>query len=62
MGAGFGLVAYGTYDLTNMATINSWNWQIVVIDMSWGTIATAIASVAGAACYARLSRSRSILR
>jgi uncharacterized membrane protein len=56
MGAGFGFVAYGTYDLTNMATINSWNWQIVMIDMSWGTIATAIASVVGAACYARLSR------
>jgi len=47
MGAGFGLVAYGTYDLTNMATINSWIWQIVVIDMSWGAIATAISSAVG---------------
>ena len=47
MGAGFGFVAYGTYDLTNMATINGWTWQIVMIDMGWGAIATAISSVAG---------------
>jgi uncharacterized membrane protein len=54
MGAGFGFVAYGTYDLTNMATINGWTWQIVMIDMGWGTIATAISSVVGSFTASKL--------
>ena len=56
MGAGFGLVAYGTYDLTNMATITGWSWQLVMIDMGWGTIATAISSVVGCFTASKLMR------
>lgn len=42
-GAMFGLVAYGTYDLTNQATLRDWPTYLTVADMTWGTIATGIA-------------------
>lgn len=43
----FGLLAYATYDLTNLATIEGWAWQVSAIDLVWGTTVTSIASVAG---------------
>jgi uncharacterized membrane protein len=46
-GAVFGFVAYCTYDLTNMATLTGWNWSIVCVDVTWGTIATAIGTTVG---------------
>lgn len=46
-GAVLGLVAYGTFDLTNMAIIAGWTWAMTIVDMAWGTAATAAASVAG---------------
>lgn len=33
----FGLVTYGTYDLTNLATLKEWPAFITVIDLIWGT-------------------------
>lgn len=36
-GALFGLFTYGTYDLTNYATLRNWGTAITVIDMAWGT-------------------------
>ncbi len=45
MGAFFGLVAYATYDLTNMATLKGFSKKIVVIDLLWGAFITAIVSV-----------------
>tara|TARA_B100000686_G_C16465862_1_gene799489 strand:- start:283 stop:693 length:411 start_codon:yes stop_codon:yes gene_type:complete len=36
----FGLVAYGTYNLTNMAAIKNWSSDIVFIDMVWGSLLT----------------------
>jgi uncharacterized membrane protein len=53
-GAGFGLVAYGTYDLTNMATINSWTVPLMITDMCWGTFATAVGSAVGTFTASRL--------
>jgi uncharacterized membrane protein len=47
LGALFGLVAYGTYELTNMATLKVWTWKVVVIDMLWGAFATAVSATAG---------------
>lgn len=47
LGALFGLMAYGTYDLTNMATLKSWTWKLAGIDMAWGTLVTAVSAVAG---------------
>ena len=37
-GAFFGLVAYATYDLTNLATLKDWPFKIVVVDIIWGTL------------------------
>ncbi len=36
-GALFNLVAYATYDLTNMATLYQWPLNITLIDIAWGT-------------------------
>ncbi len=36
MGAAFGLVAYGTYDLTNQATLRDWPLVVTLADMAWG--------------------------
>ena len=37
----FGFVAYGTYNLTNMATLTGWSIHVVLVDMLWGGILTA---------------------
>jgi len=42
-----GLVAYGTYDITNLATIRGWPLIVSLIDMAWGVFVTAIAAAAG---------------
>lgn len=47
LGAFLGLVAYGTYDLTNWATIKNWPVPMVFVDMAWGAFISA-ASAAGA--------------
>lgn len=46
-GALLGLVCYGTYDLTNQATLKVWPTFITLMDMSWGAFLTATAAVAG---------------
>lgn len=46
-GALFGLVAYGTYDMTNLATLKDWSITVSLIDMAWGTTVTALAATAG---------------
>lgn len=43
----FGLVAYGTYNLTNMATIKGWSPSVVFVDMFWGGFLTAFSSYFG---------------
>ncbi|MEM6422910.1 MAG: DUF2177 family protein [Pseudomonadota bacterium] len=43
----FGFFCYGTYALTNYATLKGWHPQMVMSDLAWGTIATAIAAVLG---------------
>ena len=47
-GALFGFVAYSTYDLTCQATMNGWPWTVTLVDLAWGTFASAAASAAGA--------------
>jgi uncharacterized membrane protein len=46
-GALLGLVAYGTYDLSNLATLQHWTTPLTIVDMAWGTAASAIASTCG---------------
>jgi len=41
-----GLVAYGVYDLTNMATLKAWPLKLALADMAWGTFITAMAGLA----------------
>ena len=41
-GAFFGFVTYSTYELTNRAVIQNWPWPIVVIDIAWGTVLSAL--------------------
>ena len=46
-GAVLGLVAYGTYDLTNQATLRVWPVEITIIDLCWGTLLTSVTAIAG---------------
>jgi uncharacterized membrane protein len=43
-GAGFGFVAYATYDMTNYATLKGWTAQITMMDLAWGSVLTATAT------------------
>ena len=43
-GVVFGVVAYATYNLTNMAFIKNWSINVVVVDMIWGGILTGSSS------------------
>jgi uncharacterized membrane protein len=43
-GAILGLIAYGTYDLTNLAVMKGFTTKIAVIDMIWGTVLTGTVS------------------
>lgn len=47
LGGLLGLVAFATYDLTNLATLSRWPLIVVVVDMVWGTFVTALSSLAG---------------
>jgi uncharacterized membrane protein len=47
LGGLLGLVTYGTYDLTNLATVKSWPLIMTVVDMTWGTVLAAAVSCIG---------------
>jgi len=47
MGAVLGFVAYGTYDLTNLSTIQGFTPAVAAIDMAWGTALTAASAAGG---------------
>jgi len=38
LGAFLGLVAYATYDLTNLATLKDWPVVVTIVDLVWGTV------------------------
>ena len=46
-GALLGLFAYGTYDLTNQATLKTWSTVITLADITWGIVLSGIAAMAG---------------
>ncbi|NVK35169.1 MAG: DUF2177 family protein [Rhodobacteraceae bacterium] len=46
-GALFGFFAYGTYDMTNYATLRSWSLTVSAVDMAWGTVLTGTAAFLG---------------
>lgn len=41
----FGLIAYATWDLTNLAVLKDFPSSIVPIDMAWGALATMATSI-----------------
>jgi uncharacterized membrane protein len=47
MGAVLGLVAYGTYDITNLSTLKGWSTRLALIDIAWGTALTAVSATIG---------------
>ena len=55
-GALFGLFAYGTYDLTNYATLKGWGLKITLLDMTWGVIVSGVSSAAACALALRLMK------
>jgi uncharacterized membrane protein len=44
-GAGFGLVATSTYDLTNLAVLENWSVRLTVIDILWRSFATGLTAL-----------------
>jgi len=47
LGALLGLVAFATYDLTNLATVRGFPPVVVAVDLAWGTVlSAALASAA----------------
>jgi len=55
-GALLGLLAYGTYDMTNLATLKGWSLQMSLVDMAWGAFLTAIAAAAGYLAVSRFAQ------
>ena len=53
----FGLMAYGTYDLTNMATLAGWSWTVVFVDMAWGAFATGLTGLVASFATLKLTSS-----
>ena len=47
LGALLGLVAYGTYDITNLATLRDWPLMVTLVDLAWGATVSAVAALAG---------------
>ena len=47
LGALFGFIAYGTYDLTNLATLADWPVMVSIVDMIWGAVLTATVALSG---------------
>src|SRR4051812_7904552 len=43
-GALFGFFCYMTFELTSMSLLRHWTWPVVVLDISWGTVVTAVSA------------------
>lgn len=48
-----GALAYGVYDMSNLATLRDWTLNLALLDIAWGTVAS---MAAGAAAWAVLRR------
>jgi len=46
-GALLGLLAYGTYDVTNIATLKDWPLTMSLVDVAWGSILTGTSAAMG---------------
>lgn len=43
----FGMLAYATYDLSNLATLKGWSATLSLIDIAWGTALSGSAGTVG---------------
>lgn len=46
-----GLLCYGTYEMTNYATLAAWSWEQVITDGLWGVALTGFSAWAGVAFF-----------
>lgn len=46
-GVALGLIAYGTYDMTNLATLKDWSWKVSAVDLCWGGLVSGLAALGG---------------
>ena len=53
LGAGLGLVAYGTYDLTNLAVVKGFGTKIALLDLAWGTVLSGVSAALVVAVFGR---------
>lgn len=54
-GALLGLVAYGTYDLTNQATLVHWPATVTAVDLIWGAFLTGASALSSYGAARRFS-------
>jgi uncharacterized membrane protein len=47
-GALYGIVVYTIYDMTNYALVRDWSLRVSLIDICWGGVLNAIATLAAA--------------
>lgn len=47
LGALLGCLAYGTYDITNYATLRNWPVSMVLVDIAWGAALTGVSAAVG---------------
>jgi uncharacterized membrane protein len=46
-GALFGLFCYATFELTALSLLKHWTWPVLALDVSWGTVVTAVSATLG---------------
>ena len=51
-----GVVAYGTYDLTNQATLIVWDFRLTLADIAWGGFASSVASAVAYLAVRRIAK------
>jgi len=57
MAAAFGFFAYGTYDLSNLATLRDWPVTVSIVDVVWGCFVSAASASAGKIALGRVAGS-----
>ena len=54
-GAFLGLLAFGTYEITNYVILKDWNINLVIVDTLWGIIITSLMALVGYKVYNLIS-------
>lgn len=52
----FGFFAYATYDMTNYITLPNWPEIVILVDVTWGTLASAVSAWVGWLAASKLFR------